>query len=527
LTASDGTWSATPTSIAFQWQRCNSSGGSCVDISGATAQTYTLTSADDGSTFRVTVTATSGSGTASSTSPATGLFQSTLSAVGEAPSFVVRPSVVVTPPTGVSPPADTVYIGSSMSVALGTWRGQFPITFSYQWKKCDKNLNCYTIPLATSSFFTPTMDLFGWRIAVEVTAKNTIGSGVGLSASTVPLTALAPRGTVTPPISGTNIVGQALSVANGTWTGSQPIVFTYQWRRCDPAGTLPSCAPIAGATSSTYILTDADQGWTLRAYVTGTNPAGSDTLITNHTLPALPRPRFAPKAAVSPAILGVATPSSVLVATIGTWTGDAPITTTLQWQRCDATGGACVAIPGATRRTYAVLAKDAGFTLRVQVTAKNATGTVNALSAVTDTIQLGRKVRGRRLVGTAKANYLAGGGGDDVLLGRAGNDTLVGGAGNDLIDGGAGNDVLVGGTGDDRILGGLGSDTILAADGQRDVIDCGAGNDRAVVDSIDVVKNCESTQVIAPPTMPGGGTPTTPTTTTGTTTTVPTTTAKP
>jgi hypothetical protein len=54
------------------------------------------------------------------------------------------------------------------------------------------------------------------------------------------------------------------------------------------------------------------------------------------------------------------------------------------------------------------------------------------------------------------------------------------------------------------LVGGDGSDTIYAADGERDIVDCGDGNDRAVVDSVDVVKNCELVQSGSAPT-PGSG----------------------
>jgi Ca2+-binding RTX toxin-like protein len=67
--------------------------------------------------------------------------------------------------------------------------------------------------------------------------------------------------------------------------------------------------------------------------------------------------------------------------------------------------------------------------------------------------------------------------------------------------------VITGGAGADKIFGGLGSDTIYAADGERDVIDCGDGRDRAIVDSVDVVnKNCEVVQTVtsSPPSSGGG-----------------------
>jgi hypothetical protein len=69
LTASPGTWNGSPApSFAYQWQRCNASGGSCAAISGATQSTYTPGSADRGNTLRVHVRATNSAGSSSSTS---------------------------------------------------------------------------------------------------------------------------------------------------------------------------------------------------------------------------------------------------------------------------------------------------------------------------------------------------------------------------------------------------------------------------------------------------------------------------
>jgi hypothetical protein len=60
LTASVGSWSNEPTSYAYQWQDCDSSGANCVDIAGATASTYTVSALDLGHTIRVAVTASNG-----------------------------------------------------------------------------------------------------------------------------------------------------------------------------------------------------------------------------------------------------------------------------------------------------------------------------------------------------------------------------------------------------------------------------------------------------------------------------------
>ncbi len=72
LSAGTGSWSGAPTSYAYQWQDCNSSGASCSSISGATASSYTLQASDVGDTVRVAVTASNagGSGSASSSQTA-------------------------------------------------------------------------------------------------------------------------------------------------------------------------------------------------------------------------------------------------------------------------------------------------------------------------------------------------------------------------------------------------------------------------------------------------------------------------
>jgi RHS repeat-associated protein len=74
LSASSGSWSALPAaSYSYQWQRCNSTGESCSNISGAISASYTLASGDEGHTLRVVVTATNSLGSAAGTSPATSL----------------------------------------------------------------------------------------------------------------------------------------------------------------------------------------------------------------------------------------------------------------------------------------------------------------------------------------------------------------------------------------------------------------------------------------------------------------------
>ncbi|MCA1690575.1 MAG: hypothetical protein LC720_09185, partial [Actinobacteria bacterium] len=63
LTEAHGTWAGAPTVFAYQWEDCDSSGGACTPIAGATAQTYTLGGPDIGHTVRVLESATNAGGT--------------------------------------------------------------------------------------------------------------------------------------------------------------------------------------------------------------------------------------------------------------------------------------------------------------------------------------------------------------------------------------------------------------------------------------------------------------------------------
>ena len=70
MTTSNGSWTNSPTSYAYQWQDCTPSSANCATIAGATTS-YTLASGDVGHTLRVVVASSNAGGSASATSAPT------------------------------------------------------------------------------------------------------------------------------------------------------------------------------------------------------------------------------------------------------------------------------------------------------------------------------------------------------------------------------------------------------------------------------------------------------------------------
>ena len=93
----------------------------------------------------------------------------------------------------------------------------------------------------------------------------------------------------------------------------------------------------------------------------------------------------APQSQTAPSIDGKAMVGQQLTANKGEWSGG-PTTYAYQWQRCDNDGSSCGDISGATATKYKLTDADTGNTVRVQVTAKNADGSMAANSKATDVV---------------------------------------------------------------------------------------------------------------------------------------------
>ncbi len=173
---------------------------------------------------------------------------------------------------------------------------------------------------------------------------------------------VAPHNTALPTISGTAAAGHALTCNKGTWSGSNPITYTYRWLR---NGTV-----IAGASASTYTVKSTDAGKVIKCRVTAHNAAGTATATSAGVTIKTPPHNTSP-----PRITGTPTAGHTLTCSKGTWSGSLPQSYSYRWLRDGA------AITGATAATYAVKAADVGHSLRCRVTAHNVAGTAVATSA--------------------------------------------------------------------------------------------------------------------------------------------------
>jgi DNA-binding beta-propeller fold protein YncE len=182
-----------------------------------------------------------------------------------------------------------------------------------------------------------------------------------------------------PTPTGATTQDQTLTATSGTWANA-PTAYAYGWERCDASGT--ACAGIAGANGSSYTLTGADAGGTIRSLVTATNISGATTVASNPTALIIPQP---PAGIAAPGIAGTTINLQTLAASPGSWTNN-PTKFAYKWQDCDATGASCAAIAGATASTYTLALSDVGDTIRVAVTATNAGAGVTATSGPTAVI---------------------------------------------------------------------------------------------------------------------------------------------
>ena len=244
------------------------------EIQGATGSTYTLAGADAGKTVKVQVSFTDDAGHDETlTSAAT-------DAVTAAPQ-------ANSPATGAPAITGTVQVGETLTAdtsGIADEDGVDNVSFSYQWLADDE-----AISGAVGSTYTLVEADESTTITVQVSFIDDEGKEEeSTSAPTATVEAATqPNSPATgaPTISGTVQVGETLTADTSGIAdadGLESVTFSYQWLADD--------AEIAGATGSTYMPVEADEGKAIQVRVNFTDDADNDETLTSDATDAVAVP---------------------------------------------------------------------------------------------------------------------------------------------------------------------------------------------------------------------------------------------
>lgn len=235
MTCTPGTWQGNPT-FAYQWLRDGTA------IGGATASEYTLTGAEEGASLQCRLTGSNAGGGAVA-------FSSSVTVAANLPLASAGPQVSGSPEAG-----------QTLTCTPGTWQGA--TSFAYQWLR-----NGSPIGVTTPEYTLSAADE-GKAIQCRVAGANAEATVLATS----PRVVVAPAPGTAPParasagaISGEAETGETLTCEKGSWSGSP--TFDYQWLR--------DGAPIGGATSDEYTLTESDQSSAIQCQLSATNAGGT------------------------------------------------------------------------------------------------------------------------------------------------------------------------------------------------------------------------------------------------------------
>ncbi len=174
-----------------------------------------------------------------------------------------------------------------------------------------------------------------------------------------------------PSISGQTQDGQTLSADPGTWSGTAPYTYRYQWQRCTSTG----CTNVTKATSSTYVAVSADVNNQITVIVTAVDATGATGKATATPVGPITAPSPPSPGTPAPAITGQPNDGQTLTAGHGAWNSPDVLTYKYQWQQCDNSGANCAPIVGAPVTSVLKLAaRYVGADITVLVTATDKEG---------------------------------------------------------------------------------------------------------------------------------------------------------
>ena len=243
----------------YQWLADDS------DISGATNTTYTPVAADEGKAVKVRVSFADDAGN-----------NETLTS--EATDAVAAAPTPNSPATGAPAITGTAQVGETLTAdtsGIADADGLGNVQYEHQWLADDSE-----IAGATGSTYTLVDADEGERIKVEVTFTDDAGNEEELTSAATGAVVAAPNpnspATGAPTISGAAQVGETLTADTSGLADADGLTnatFSYQWLADD--------TEIAGATSLTYTLVDADEGKAIKVEVTFTDDASNNESLTS------------------------------------------------------------------------------------------------------------------------------------------------------------------------------------------------------------------------------------------------------
>ena len=316
---------------------------------------------------------------------------------GSQQGMVLTESVAANPPVNTSPPtiSGTSDVDGTLTAENGSWSGDTPITYTYQWQDCTSPTDVSTCTNVSSGGTGGTRVLsgsdVGQYVRVVVTATNDAGSASATSSVTdivvsVPAVSISPsskdfgnQGITAGPIATqdftvTNTGSADLHITTTSLTGTGLSQFDITTNTCKgatvaPAGTCTvevSFEPSTpGSKSASLTLADDASDSPQSVALTG---AGVGVVAPTNTAP--------------PTVSGTDIAGQTLSAGIGTWTGS-PTSYSYQWQDCTSVGSGCAKISNATSATYVLSSGAVGLYVRVVVTATNSAGSASAASVPT------------------------------------------------------------------------------------------------------------------------------------------------
>ena len=275
-----------------------------------------------------------------------------------------------TPATGVPAISGTAQVGETLAAdtsGIADADGLSDVSYAYQWIRTDGGTDT-DIAGATDSTYTLTNDDQGKTIKLKVWLIDDNGNSETLTSAATAAVASRPNTPATglPTISGTVQVDQTLTADTSGITdadGLSDVSYAYRWIRTDGGAG----AYIAGATDSTYTLTDDDEGKTIKVRVSFTDDADNEETLTSAATAAVAAKPNSP-ATGAPTISGTVQVDETLTAdTSGITDADglSDVSYSYQWIRNDGTNDSDIG--GQTGSTYTLVSADEGKTIKVKV----------------------------------------------------------------------------------------------------------------------------------------------------------------